>query len=122
MSSKAPLLALYTPRNGSPIYPAIDVMLMMSPDFCARILGNTALIMPMGPKKFVSKLFFISVIGISSNGPVIPTPALLIKTSMALVLLNNVSTQARMESGLVTSNFRIGNMELVYFSGNRLVP
>ena len=50
---------------------------MIKPLCCARICGKTALITSMGPKKLVSKLFFISWAGISSIGPVIPTPALL---------------------------------------------
>jgi hypothetical protein len=66
-------------RYGKPIYPAIEVILIIKPDFCVRICGNAAFITSIGPKRLVSKL--ISSEGISSNGPVIPTPALLITIS-----------------------------------------
>ena len=59
-------------------------MLIIKPDFCSRICGKTALITSIGPKKLVSKLFRISSVGVSSIGPVIPTPALLMITSILL--------------------------------------
>ena len=70
----------------------------------------------------MSKLRFISLTGISSIGPVIPTPALLINISIRFVFEINSVTQERMESSSLTSNFKIGNLESEYFSGKRLVP
>jgi len=65
--------------------------------------GKTFLIILRGPKKFVLKLFLISISGISSKGPVIPTPALLIKTSKTPSILIILSIHNLMLSALLTS-------------------
>ena len=62
----------------------------------------------MGPCKLISNAFFISDAGVSSMGPVIPTPALFItmsnrpSSSMILVITSLI------ELGLVTSIFNRG--------------
>ena len=53
------------------------------------MLGKIVLIICIGPNRLVSKFFFISSIGTSSIGPVIPTPALLIKISIATTFFNS---------------------------------
>ena len=70
----------------------------------------------------MSKFFFISSIGISSIGPVIPTPALLINTSILSTFLSKFLTHLFIDVVSATSNSRSGNLESVYFFGNRLVP
>jgi hypothetical protein len=68
-------------RYGKPIYPAIEVILIIKPDFCVRICGNS--LHHFNRSEEVSlKVILISSEGISSNGPVIPTPALLIISNL----------------------------------------
>ena len=68
--------------TGKPIYPAIDVILIINPLLFFLITGSVFFIISIGPKKFVLKSDSISSILDSSTGPVYPIPALLIRTSI----------------------------------------
>ena len=70
-------------------------------------MGRTFFIIFNGPKKLVLKLFSISISGISSNGPVMPTPALLIKTSILPSILIISSMHLSILTELIT--FKLNN-------------
>ena len=76
----------------------------------------------MGPKKLVSKLFLISSVGVSSIGPVIPTPALFITISILFDKATTFSTAFLILSTFRTSSAIKGNIEFDIFSGFLLVP
>lgn len=60
-----------------PCSPITLLTTMMCPPLLFFISGITSLIMRITPKKFVSNTFFISSMGMLSNGPTRPIPALL---------------------------------------------
>ena len=69
--------------------------------------------MSMAPKKLVSKTFLISLVGVSSMGPVIPIPALFTSTSKRPSFSKIKSIAKEIVSGFVTSK---GINEYPFFS------
>src|SRR5690606_24723153 len=96
-------------------------MFMIKPEFCSLKTGINSFITLIGPKKLVSNAFFISDSGVSSIGPVIPTPALLIRTSTLSVFDRNSFKADLMDSGFVTSILSNGKSAFT-LSGFLLVP
>ena len=74
------------------------------------MVGKVAFITFIGPKKLVSKFRFISSSGISSIGPVIPAPALFIRTSIRFSCFKTSAIQVEIVSDFVTSKATIGNL------------
>src|SRR5262245_9307802 len=69
-ASSANLLAEYIPQNGGPgTSPAKELMLIIVPLRCRRMVGSTALTVLIVPNKFVSNCALASSIVTSSTAP-----------------------------------------------------
>lgn len=76
----------------------------------------------IGPKKFVSKANLISDSDVSSNGPVIPIPALFINISILPSFFRTKLTTSLIWLTMVISHFNKEKSIISYFLGSRHVP
>ena len=107
----AVLLAVYAATSGIGASVALEVTFTTTPDFRARNCGSTACVIAIMPNVLVSNTSRTVVIGVASNAPKSPMPALLTSTSMGPL----AAMTAAMLSGLVTSS---GNTRSVSLRGN----
>src|SRR5215510_502734 len=80
--SMAILLAVYAAASGIGASVTLDVTFTTTPDRCARNCGSTACVIDITPKVLVSNTSRTVDIGVASNTPMTPMPALLTSTSM----------------------------------------
>ena len=96
---------------------------MMRPLPWARICGRTALVMRMTPKTLMLNSLWSCAMELSSAAPAVPTPALLIKTSIRPNRSITCWTTVLADSSLATSRSRnITPSRWVIFEVFRLVP
>ncbi len=98
--SIAVLLAVYTATSGMRANVTLEVTFTTTPDRCSRNWGNTACVIAITPKVLVSNSWRAVAIGVASNAPMAPMPALLTSTSMGPL----ASSAAAIDSGFVTSS------------------
>ena len=92
-------------------------MLIINPELFFLIIGIHSLMIVIGPNKFVWKALLISVSLVSSNGPVIPIPALLIKTSIIPSFLTMYLIQFLISTALSMSHLINSKSLILYFFG-----
>lgn len=86
--SMAVLLAVYAAARGIRASVTLEVTLIKTPERLARNCGITAWDIAMTPNVFVSKTSRIVDMGVASNAPTTPIPALLTNTSMGPLASN----------------------------------
>ena len=79
------------PLNGNPMYPAMDVILIINPPLFSLITGNVFFIISIGPKKFVLNRDSISLILDSTLKEVIGGDAV-----SGIVILNNDGSESNL--------------------------
>ncbi len=98
--SMAILLAVYVATKGIGASGALEVTFTTTPDLRARSWDSTACVLAITPKVLVSNTSRTVAIGVASNAPKSPMPALLTSAWMG----PHASSAAAMLSGLVTSS------------------
>ena len=109
-------------REWSRYKPRTELILMIRPAFCCRMIGRTALVVRITPKRFTSNNAWAWFIENSSAPASRPVPALLTRTSILPVVSSTLSTAVFTDVSSVTSQVTIVIPLRVPATARRLVP